>query len=106
MVHRLVLEAFAGPSPSRHVCRHLNGNPTDNRWPENLEWNTRRRNLQDIKWHGGHRQQRLTVEDVKAIKHVLGGPLRWGDKARLAERHGVARTTITELSSGRTHADV
>jgi HNH endonuclease/NUMOD4 motif len=31
-VHRLVLEAFVGPCPPGQECRHLNGNPSDNRW--------------------------------------------------------------------------
>jgi hypothetical protein len=38
-VHRLVLEAFAGLCPPRHNCRHLDGNPANNR-PENLAWGT------------------------------------------------------------------
>jgi hypothetical protein len=37
-VHTLVLQAFVGPRPSHsHCCRHLNGDPADNRL-ENLVW--------------------------------------------------------------------
>jgi HNH endonuclease len=39
-VHRLVLEAFAGPCPEGAEPRHLNGDRADNRWPQNLEWVT------------------------------------------------------------------
>src|SRR4051812_23303084 len=35
LVHHLVLEAFVGPKPDCMECRHLNGNPADNRL-ENL----------------------------------------------------------------------
>jgi hypothetical protein len=38
-VHRLVLEAFVGPCPEGMQCRHLDGDPTNNR-PANLCWGT------------------------------------------------------------------
>jgi len=41
-VHRAVLLAFVGPPEPGEVCRHLNGNPRDNR-VENLAWGTRRK---------------------------------------------------------------
>jgi hypothetical protein len=41
VVHRLVLLAFVGPAPAGHECRHLNGNPSDNRL-ENLVWGPKR----------------------------------------------------------------
>jgi hypothetical protein len=37
-VHQLVAEAFGGPCPPAHKLVHLNGNKTDNRWPENLAY--------------------------------------------------------------------
>ena len=46
-VHQLVLFAFYGPKPfDGAVCRHLNGNPLDNR-PENLKWGTAKENTHD-----------------------------------------------------------
>lgn len=50
-VHRLVLETFAGPCPDGMECRHLNGNPKDNRL-ENLAWGTPSENSADTKAHG------------------------------------------------------
>ena len=49
---RLVCEHFHGAAPlgSRSHCRHLNGNPRDNR-PENLAWGTCRQNLCETKKH-------------------------------------------------------
>jgi hypothetical protein len=52
-VHRLVLEAFIGPCPPGMMCRHLNGNPSDNRL-ENLRWGTPKENAEDSTRHGTH----------------------------------------------------
>lgn len=52
-VHRLVLETYVGPCPKGMECRHLNGNPADNRL-ENLQWGTRSENQQDSVKHGTH----------------------------------------------------
>ena len=46
-MHKLVLEAFAGPCPPGMEARHLNDDPTDNRWPENLRWGTKPENMAD-----------------------------------------------------------
>jgi len=51
-VHRLVLEAFAGPRPFPDaVARHLNGNHLDNR-AMNLAWGTQQENIADKFRHG------------------------------------------------------
>jgi hypothetical protein len=50
-VHRLVLEAFVGPCPEGMECRHLDGNPGNNRL-ENLAWGTARENWEDALRHG------------------------------------------------------
>jgi HNH endonuclease/NUMOD4 motif len=43
-VHRLVLESFTGPRPSKFETNHKDGNKTNNRI-ENLEWISHRDNL-------------------------------------------------------------
>lgn len=50
-VHRMVLEAFAGPCPEGMECRHLDGNPVNNEL-SNLVWGTRTENVADTKKHG------------------------------------------------------
>lgn len=50
-VHHLVLEAFVGPCPLDMECRHLDGNPANNR-PDNLAWGTKQENTADKVVHG------------------------------------------------------
>lgn len=50
-VHSLVLAAFVGPRPDGSECCHGDGDPTNNR-VENLRWDTRLANVQDMIRHG------------------------------------------------------
>lgn len=52
-VHALVCETFHGPRPEGMECRHLNGDPSDNR-AENLQWGTSSENHLDRVRHGVH----------------------------------------------------
>ena len=52
-VHRVVLEAFVGPRPEGMECRHLDGNPLNNRI-ENICWGTPSDNAWDRVAHGTH----------------------------------------------------
>lgn len=52
-VHRLVLEAFAGPCPDGMLACHTNGDNSDNR-PSNLRWASQSDNLRDAVSHGTH----------------------------------------------------
>ena len=53
LVHRLVLEAFAGPQPELHESLHRNGGRQDNR-AANLRWGTHAENQRDQIKHGTH----------------------------------------------------
>lgn len=52
-VHKLVLLAFKGAAEEGQMCRHLNGDPTDNRL-SNLAWGTGSENQNDAVRHGSH----------------------------------------------------
>jgi hypothetical protein len=52
-VHHLVCLAFVGPRPDGMLCRHLDGDVTNN-VPANLVWGTARENLLDAVRHGRH----------------------------------------------------
>lgn len=49
-VHRLVLQAFGRNNRPGEECRHLDGNPANNRL-ENLQWGTRGENIADKARH-------------------------------------------------------
>lgn len=51
LVHRLILETFIGPCLLGMECRHLDGNPRNNRLA-NLCWGTKSENIQDRIIHG------------------------------------------------------
>lgn len=74
-VHRLVCEAFHGPCPPEHECRHNNGTRSDNR-SDNLCWGTRSDNRGDSRRHGTmplgelHANSILTTLDVLSIRRL------------------------------------
>lgn len=85
-VHRLVLFAFVGPRPPGMLCRHLDGNPSNNRL-ENLCWGTGQENEADKERHG------RTARGDRHGSHTH--PERW---AR-GERHG-SRTKPGRIPRG------
>jgi hypothetical protein len=80
-IHRLVLETYVGPCPDNMECRHLNGNPKDNR-ADNLTWGTQAENSKDAVRHGTHPgflnrgeacgSHKLTEEQVRQIVDMYG----------------------------------
>jgi hypothetical protein len=56
LVHRAVLEAHAGPPGKGQESCHGDGGPLDNRYPENLRWDTKSENERD-KIRAGHTPQ-------------------------------------------------
>lgn len=95
-VHRLVLEAFAGPCGNGMEARHLDGNPSNNDLT-NLKWGTVEENTGDRGRHGnftkGERNgsAKLKDEDVIAIRQSNSS-----DKD-LAIQYGVSRTCILKI---------
>jgi hypothetical protein len=99
--HRAVLEAFVGPRPDRHICRHKDGNPSNNH-VSNLEWGTYRQNEADKILHGTVRkgsmnsQARITEEIALQIANANGSQLS------IAARFGVGRFVVRGIKSGDT----
>lgn len=102
-VHRLVIENFVGPCPPGMQCRHLDGDPTNNRL-DNLSWGTVNENWKDKRRHGtapvgergGH--AKLTKDEVRAVI----AEFTTGDfsKTELARIHGVSLGCICHILRG------
>lgn len=107
-VHRLILAAFVGPCPAGFVCRHRDGDSTNNRL-ENLTWGTPKQNEADKKIHGtqpmgdGHYKSKLTAAKVKELRrrHASGERV-----CSLAREAGVTSSAISMAISGRSWAHV
>lgn len=83
------------------MCRHLDGNPANNR-PENLRWGTAQENSDDMIRHGtrmygeSNHKAKLTerqVLDIYAQRGAVGAEV-------LARQYGVKGWTIYKIWSG------
>ena len=101
-VHALVLLAFKGPPAPGQETRHLNGLEWDNRLV-NLAYGTRSENTADKKDHKGTKNYILDTPKIKEIKAALKHPYP-GIGRNLAERYGVAESTISAIKHGHLHA--
>lgn len=107
-VHVLVLTNFVGPCPEGMQCRHLDGNPKNNK-VGNLKWGTPQENMDDREKHGGTRRgstsgmSKVTEADVLEIDRLL---IEWKGKrgymSRIAERFGIAHCSINSIRDRRT----
>jgi hypothetical protein len=93
-VHHLVLKAFVGPPAEGQVCRHLNGQPADNRL-ENLRWGTPKENSQDMVRHGNARKSRFSAEQIEEMKTMPGS------QTEVAKKFGVSQSYISMIRNGR-----
>ena len=102
-VHSLVAEAFIGPRPQGMEVAHADGHPVNNNLA-NLRYATPAENAADKVGHGTalnrgrHPRARLGEAEVSAIRQAL----RDGKTQRaVAEEHGVSRTTVSAIATGR-----
>lgn len=103
LVHRLILETFAGPPRGRHG-NHKNGVRTDNRL-DNLEWVTRsenERHARDVLGkliHGAHHPcSKLTDEKVAEIRSRRA--LGWTYQS-IADHYGIALSHAARVANGK-----
>lgn len=103
-VHRLVCEAWHGPSLPGAQAAHLDGSRTNN-IPSNLIWATNTENCRHRELHGrtarGERcgGAKLSNESVRRISGLVG--LGETQKA-IAERFGVSEQAIHCIAAGKT----
>ena len=102
LVHQLVMEAFVGPRPHGMECRHLDGNPKNNRL-ENLCYGTPKQNSGDKYLHGTvingekSKSSKLTEEQVREIKSLIGHETY----DRISEKFGVSIAQISRIKTGK-----
>lgn len=97
-VHRVMLEAFAGPRLKGQVGRHLNDVPTDNRI-ENLAWGTRGDNVRDAIRNGRKYGRpgvgrKLSKDDVLAIASSAT------PAEEVAAAHGISTALVYHIRNG------
>lgn len=108
LIHRLVLEAFVGPCPSGHECRHLDGSRTNNAL-SNICWGSKSDNAADKVQHGtatrGERSSsaRLTTADVIEIRRLRAAGWRLRE---LADKYGITDKGISRICLRKTWAHV
>ena len=109
-IHQLVAQAFIPNPKNKKTVNHMDGNKLNNS-VANLEWSTYSENLEHA-YKAGLRQavkssevasknykRKLTEQQVREIKRLLAaGNLTHKE---IATKFGVARSTITEIKSGR-----
>ena len=103
-VHRLVLEAVAGPCPEGMEARHLNGDRYDNR-AENLAWGTRQENAADQARHGttlrGTRNPMAKLTEAQ-VAHIRSLVRDGAVQRRVARQFNVSPMTVSRIVRGET----
>ena len=98
-VHCLVLEAFVGPRPDGQQCRHLDGNPANNKL-ENLVWGSAKENASDRVAHGTSKGQRNPNAQITAFQAFMLQTSPLGATA-LAKASGISVHLINGIKCGR-----
>lgn len=106
-VHSLVLETFVGPCPDGMECRHLDGNPSNNKL-DNLKWGTKSENAQDAIRHGTHssihnygekhpstKLRNIDVKNIKSLRQTFGFSLE-----SIASLFGVTKQHVCKICLG------
>lgn len=119
-IHKLVLETFRGPRSSNMECRHIDGNPLNNKL-NNLEYGTHTENMQDRIKHGRYFQpdnrgqkcgtHKLTDEDIPQIRRLLssgrnGNSGKIYTQLEISKIFGISRHAISEVKTGKTWSHI
>jgi HNH endonuclease len=101
-VHKLVLLTFVGECPEGMESCHRDGNPLNNSL-ENLRWDSRTANGYDRLKHKTHNTQKLSEQDVKDIRWMLGLEVT---QKELALMFGVKPQSVYNIRVGKTWSHI
>lgn len=104
-VHELVLLAFDRKPNQGEECRHLNGDPSDNRLA-NLRWGTRSENIRDNKFLKPRTGNRLDATTIRAIRLDTVIHTQRGALTKIAKKYNTSLSTVSAIKNGRVHTDV
>jgi hypothetical protein len=103
-IHRLVLEAFVGPCPKGHWCRHFpDGNRQNNRL-DNLQWGTPKANADDREIQGNgqrgekNKSAKLTEQQAKQILQLCRDGLL--AHHAIGKKFGVRQQAVSRIARG------
>ena len=96
-IHQLVLQTFVGPCPAGCECRHLDGNPLNNRL-SNLAWGTRAENAADASRQARLKTPNVSEEMIAAIRVDREAGLTY---RRLCEKYGLGVRPVRRALRGR-----
>ncbi len=102
-LHELVLAAFVGPRPKGQVCRHLDGDPSNNAL-YNLTYGSHTDNMADAARHGTIRrgednpQAKLSVDQVVEIREMRDQGVT---QRVVAQRFGISQTLVRHIMLGK-----
>lgn len=107
-IHTLVLNNFVGLCPAGMECRHLDGNPKNNKL-NNLKWGTRSENQRDAVKHGtssqpdnsGSKNGHAKLTEIQVVK--INNLLTEGKShVCISKMFCVSRKTVYDIDNGLT----
>ena len=102
-VHRLVLEAFIGPCPSKLMeCHHIDGNPSNNHL-ENLVWSDRSHRGDKKGKSKPNKMRKLSSDQVREIRELS---CRGISSYRIAPQFNICETACRYIIKRKTYKDV
>ncbi len=98
LTHRFILQCIDGESKEGQCCRHLNGNPYDNRY-DNLSWGTHQENAEDRINHG-RSGKALTIGSASELyRDAISGRFTYQE---LQDLYGVGPVAVWKVKTKKT----
>lgn len=109
LIHVLVLAAFEGEKHNGMICRHLDGDHSNNRL-DNLEWGTYSENMIDRirlgEKRGWMKLTRLQAEEIRELyvkaPRYKSGKVKRGIVLSLSKKYGVSTVMIRLIGQNKT----